>query len=221
MKIYTDIKKWIEDLPTTIAERNGVYLAYSVNPRLEVVYGTNADVNFQYCQEHNIPTHCLRYDAGSIVCSQGNVLLGLFYNNRITREFSLLHLMRDFADYLKAKGLNIEYNHNDILVDGFKTCSSTGFNMPPDWNWSYEGAQISINQNIEAIQNICTKPMVKIPKALSLYGITTEEVRDWTIDWLADYFKQDKTAFRQKILEMLNNIGVQEFDINLKTQTNI
>ena len=42
--------------------------------------------------------------------------------------------------------------------------------------YNYLGYQISINQDIEAIREICDKKSVKPPKALSDWGITTEEI---------------------------------------------
>ena len=40
-----------------------------------------------------------------------------------------------------------------------------------------------INTKLEDIKKICTKPMVKVPKGLSEYGITTEEVKEWFLDF--------------------------------------
>lgn len=33
------------------------------------------------------------------------------------------------------------------------------------------------------INQICTKPMIKVPGALSDYGLTTEEVMNWMLEW--------------------------------------
>ena len=49
------------------------------------------------------------------------------------------------------------------------------------------GYQISINQDLDVIKHACTKPMEKIPKALSEYGITTEEMVKFCEDYWAEY----------------------------------
>ena len=46
------------------------------------------------------------------------------------------------------------------------------------------GFQISINQDIKAIENICYKHSVKKPKALSDFGVTTEEI----VEFCENYF---------------------------------
>ena len=53
------------------------------------------------------------------------------------------------------------------------------------YQWTYELVQISINQDLEVIKNVCLKPMVKVPKGLGEYGVTTEEIIDWVEDWFA------------------------------------
>ena len=42
---------------------------------------------------------------------------------------------------------------------------------------------IGINTNLDHIKAICRKPMKKVPKGLSEYGITTEEVEQWFLDF--------------------------------------
>ena len=44
-----------------------------------------------------------------------------------------------------------------------------------------------VNVDLEAIKNACKKPMVKVPKALSEYGITTEEM----VKFCEDYWKNN------------------------------
>ena len=80
-----------------------------------------------------------------------------------------------FADYLKQKGLNsVRCDNNDVLVDNFKVASGAEAILPT--GLLYICYQISINQDLEVIKYACTKPMIKVPKALSEYGITTEEI---------------------------------------------
>lgn len=88
----------------------------------------------------------------------------------------LVKLLDDLCNYFIEKGLKATRSRNDILIDGYKVASGCGYNLEPDYKWSYEGAQISINQDINAIKNICLKPMIKIPKALSDYNITLDEL---------------------------------------------
>ena len=95
-----------------------------------------------------------------------------------------LRFVTYFIDWLKAKGLNAEYVKNDILVDGYKVC---GICVNRYGCIDYTGGLIGINTKLDDIKAICKKPMVKVPKGLSEYGITTEEVEEMFLD----FCKQD------------------------------
>ena len=78
-----------------------------------------------------------------------------------------------FVNWLKTKGLNADFVSNDIVVDGYKIC---GMCTTRYGRIDYTGGFISMNVNLDHIKAICKKPMEKIPKGLSEYGITTDEV---------------------------------------------
>ena len=111
-------------------------------------------------------------NAGTIVSNAGDVLIGHFAqpeNGWYDRFIAY------FVDWLKAKGLNAEFASNDILVDGYKVC---GMCITRYGRIDYTGGIISVNTNLDHIKAICKKPMVKVPKGLSEYGITSEEVEE-------------------------------------------
>jgi len=116
-------------------------------------------------------------NAGTIVSNSGDVLIGHFYEpDNGWRDRFVVY----FLDWLKAKGLNAEYVDNDILVDGFKVC---GLCITRYGRIDYTGGIISVNCNLDHIKAICRKPMVKVPKGLSEYGITTEEVEQMFLEF--------------------------------------
>ena len=85
-----------------------------------------------------------------------------------------------FTEWLKGKGLNAEYTDNDVLVDGYKVC---GLCVTRYGRIDFSSGFISLNVNIDHIKAICKKPMVKVPKGLNDYGITTEEVEQMFLDF--------------------------------------
>ena len=90
-----------------------------------------------------------------------------------------------FINWLKKKGLNTATNEkNDILVDGYKVC---GMCVNRYGRIDYSCGLIGINTNLDHIKQICRKPMVKVPKGLSEYGITTEEVEQMFLDFCKEY----------------------------------
>lgn len=116
-------------------------------------------------------------NAGTIVSNAGDVLIGHFYhpeNGWYDRFISY------FIEWLRNKGLNAEYVSNDILVDGHKVC---GMCVTRYGRIDYTGGIISMNVQMEHIKAICRKPMKKVPKGLSEYGITTEEVEEMFLNF--------------------------------------
>lgn len=93
-----------------------------------------------------------------------------------------------FVDRLRTKGLNADHTDNDILVDGYKVC---GLCITSYGRIDFSSAIISLNINLEHIKAICKKPMVKVPKGLSDYGITTEEVEEMFLE----FCKKDGTTY--------------------------
>lgn len=88
-----------------------------------------------------------------------------------------------FVNWLKNKGLNAELVNNDILVDGYKVCGTC---ITTYGRVDYTGFAISVNVNLDDIKAICRKPMQKIPKGLSEFGITTEDVEQMFIDFCTE-----------------------------------
>ena len=120
-------------------------------------------------------------NAGTIVSNEGDVLIGHFAEpeNEWYDKF-----IAYFIDWLKVKGLNAEFVSNDILVDGYKVC---GMCITRYGRIDYTGGIISMNVNLDHIKAICKKPMVKVPKGLSEYGITTEDVEEMFLKFCEKY----------------------------------
>ena len=109
-------------------------------------------------------------DASAVVHSKGDILFGHFCTTDIGWHRLFIE---HFVNWLKGKGLNADYVSNDIVVDGYKVC---GMAVTKYGELTYTAGFIGINTNLDHIKAICRKPMNKVPKGLSEYGITTEEV---------------------------------------------
>lgn len=176
------IGNWFEHIQTYLQHKEE-HLCYSVQEQTEVTYGSQNDCDLEYCEEHNIPAYNLRGQAGCIVHPQGNIGIGFVYSVQKYKVFALAYIfLPKLRDYLISKGLNATIDHNDLLVDGYKVGSVDEYQYDVPNAWCYGIMQISINQDIEVIEHACKKPMVKIPKALSEYGITTEEIKNWLLE---------------------------------------
>ena len=80
---------------------------------------------------------------------------------------------------MKEKKINVIIADNDLLIDGKYKCgsySSRRFN-----DILYTAVHISIRADVDMIHSICLKPMNKLPKGLSEFGITTDEIKNFII----------------------------------------
>lgn len=148
-------------------------IAYVVVERPVAIVHRKTQVDEVLCESLGYEIVESYNNAGTIVSNEGDVLIGHFAqpNNGWYDRF-----ISEFLAWLKGKGLNAEFVSNDILVDGYKVC---GMCITRYGRIDYTGGIISMNVNLDHIKAICRKPMQKVPKGLSEYGITTEEVEKW------------------------------------------
>lgn len=152
-----------------------------VYPTTHVNYGIDGDCDIEWCVQNGVPVHDLRRSGGCIVQAGGSI--GLFDVRKTQSKWLDEEFLEDFRDYLIGRGLDATIDRNDIMVDGHKVASGSGMNLPPDFNRQFTCWQIAVYVDMYVIENACLKPMVKHPKGLNDYGITTEEVKQWCIDW--------------------------------------
>lgn len=165
-------KKYMEDFLNS--DEEGVKIA--IMDRTEALYGGDWTIDKEWCNKNSIPYSQgkLIQNTGCIIAVKGNVLLD------VKKKFKGGECLCDkfskyLVQYFKDKGMNsVRQDNNDVLVDDFKVASGAEVTLPN--GFQYVAYQISINQDIETIKHACLKPMVKVPKALSEYGITTEEI---------------------------------------------
>ena len=126
----------------------------------------------------------LYHNGGTLVLNQGDFVTGHFGEpENDWHDRFMTHLV----DWLKAKGLNAELVGNDVLVDGYKV---SAYCVTRYGRIDYTGVFIGINTHLDDIKAICRKPMKKVPKGLSEYGITSEEVEKMFLE----FCEQDKQA---------------------------
>jgi hypothetical protein len=152
-------------------------IAYVVVERPVAIVHRKAQVDEALCKEMGYEIVESYNNAGTIISNAGDVLIGHFAqpeNGWYDRFIAY------FIDWLKAKGLNAVYESNDILVDGHKVC---GMCITRYGRIDYTGGIISVNCNLDHIKAICRKPMTKVPRGLSEYGITSEEIEKMFLDF--------------------------------------
>lgn len=169
-------KEWLGEATKYI--QGGLHrIAYVEVERPVAIVHRKTQVDMEVCNNLGYEVVESYNNAGTIVSNEGDILIGHFaqpengwYGKFITY----------FLDWLKSKGLNADFTDNDILVDGFKVC---GMCITRYGKIDYTGGIISLNVNLDHIKTICKKPMQKVPKGLSEYGITTAEIEQMFLDF--------------------------------------
>lgn len=175
MRIVTQ-NDLIHELQSGLKEPNRISIVdYTEN---QVNYGFDAKPNFEYCKQHNIPCVDIGRRGGAFVVNKGDVGLGAVMKG-FTNEVGEL-ISSNFLQYLKDKGLDATYGNNDILINGYKVYGWAS-HYYKDYDAMFITCHFTMSVNIDLIKAICTKPMNKVPKGLSEYGITQQEIKDLII----------------------------------------
>ena len=167
---------WLPAITRFVAEGSHK-IGYVVVDRPVAIVHRKTQVDEALCEEMGYDLVESYNNAGTIVSNKGDILVGHtnapdngWYNRFISH----------FIEWLRNKGLDAEFADNDILVDGHKVC---GMCVTRYGRIDYTGGIISMNVNLDHIKAICRKPMKKVPKGLSEYGITTEEVEEMFLNF--------------------------------------
>ena len=134
-------------------------------------------VDIDTCRAMGYEVYEAYYNGGTIIGNKGDMAFAHF--DKLDNGW-LDRFVASFLEWLKGKGLNAEYVRNDVLVDGYKVC---GLCVTPYGRIDYTAGFIGIHTNLDHIKAICRKPMAKVPKGLSEYGIATEDVEQWWIEF--------------------------------------
>ncbi len=170
---------------------------YWVYDDTAVNYGNQKDCNLEWCKEHNIEANDAKRNGGCIVSAKGNI------NMVDIRDFDnkfwySSYVLKRFVIFLISKGLPARYDKNDVMIGKYKIASGISTIITTNCKRQYSGIQISINQDYEIIKNVCTKKLMKVPKALSDYGITTEDVENWINDTFGENSDKNSHNFMFK-----------------------
>ena len=144
--------------------------AYCVHDEKSVFVAESGSIDAEVCKELGYAVLETRHTGGGVVVNEGDISVVHF--GRVGNEW-----MHTFAKYLieryRDRGLDASFDGNDVLVGGYKI---SGLSATLYGHIQYSTIHVGINTNLDHIKRICKKPMFKVPKGLSEYEITTEDV---------------------------------------------
>lgn len=178
--------QWLREIHKIIMSQKHC-IAWGIQDTSVVLIPHRGAVDEQLCYDMGYMVYeAFNLSGGVILTNEGDFEIGHFgkIDNKWVNQFG-----ESLAEWLKSKGLNAEYKDNDVLVDNYKVCGTC---VTRYGSIDYTGGHIGINTKLEDIKKICTKPMNKVPKGLSEFGITTEEVKEWFLD----FCKKDEESYK-------------------------
>lgn len=178
MKIIKTTFDEVTDLVANILVQQKETCVYCISDENCAIVGSNGGSNLNAIENLNVRLIQINHEGGTIVASPGDVQIGIFtegYVGDIYRDLIISKIITK----LKENGHNPQLVQNDLLINGKKVL---GFGSRMFGNILYTAIQISIDINIDLIQSICSKQMIKIPDGLKNYGITTQDIIDILFD---------------------------------------
>ena len=153
-----------------LAGREGIVVC--INADVCVWTGELNTLNLTECKRRNLYVGKGKYLGGSIVNMPGDlsICITAWGNSELAPK-----IVDHAAEWLAERGISITRDENDVLADGKKVISWARATTLQGWCQSVVHFSVGA-MDLELVQAICTKPMVKVPGALSLYGITADMI---------------------------------------------
>ena len=174
-EILSELQKGFEKAPR---------LAIVLYDDNQVNYGFDEKPNFEYCEANNIECVDIGRRGGAFVVNKGDIGVG-FVDVGLNNSFGLF-LYREFEKYLQNKGLNANAIDNDVLVDNYKVFGWAS-HFYKEHNAIFISCHFTMSVDIELIKNVCTKPMNKVPRGLSEFCITNEDIMEFILNSIQSY----------------------------------
>lgn len=131
-------------------------------------------LNLEECKNRGLYVGKGKYLGGSIVNMPGDLSICI----TTWGDSDLAPYIVDRAtEWLAERGINITRDGNDVLADGKKVISWARATTLHGWCQSVVHFSVGA-MDLDLVREICTKPMVKVPGALSYYGITADMIWD-------------------------------------------
>lgn len=161
-------------------------LAYSVTDYDCAMTGGHNEIDEDLCKELGYLMCPTPHHGGNLIAHAGD--LGFYYFSETEDNF-ISNFISFFVEWLKSKNLNATYDGNDILVDDYKVC---GMSLQIINNFFVAGAHIGVHTKVDNIKKLCTKPMVKVPKGVAEFGLTTEDLLEMLFEFANKYGYADR-----------------------------
>lgn len=181
----SDINNVQKEVQNFIKEQHEGYLLFSFPKTVCIKGSTTSDVDVSNSTANKVPVVKLFHEGGTIIASPGDIEIGIFTKGFEANDM-MSEIISEISEKLSEKGFESEIAGNDLLVEGKKVigCGSRKFG-----EIVFGAMHISLEDNTELINKICTKVCIKTPTGLKQYNLSTQDVFDMCKKVFTRYFK--------------------------------
>jgi len=140
-------------------DRNICLIITQDNP---VVYVGSNDFNEGYCVDNNILINKIGYSGGTIISGKEDITLGIILENPNMMDY----FRRKLKKWIEENSITTEIIGNDLMVGNNKV---VGTAIKQTGNKTLYCIQISFSVDLDLIQKISKKKIIKIPKGLNCF----------------------------------------------------
>ena len=134
--------------------------------------GKNIVAKGLWSQIDELPENCILVETQQI----GGTLIGFSeFVCLVAFDTQAPYWMTKLVNYLKSRGIDARIDGNDVIADGYKIGGFATRDMENS-DLKYYSAGIPIDLDLSLVQQICKKPMKKIPRGLGAWGITRKDI---------------------------------------------
>lgn len=153
--------------------------SYVIIPETIVNYSRQEECNIEFCREHNIKLTYINRKGSTFLFGAGDfVCLYCYKNNPNYYNNSMKFIIKKLTE----RGLNAWMDGNDLIIEGHKSIGST--TIAAQNGYSICIISVGIKNQPDLIKQICLKESQKAPQGLEIYGITSQEVEKWFLDFI-------------------------------------
>ena len=181
----SDLNNVQKEVQNFIKEQREGYLLFSFPKTVCIKGSTTSDVDVSNSKANAVPVVKLFHEGGTIIASPSDVEIGIFTKGFKANDI-MSEIIHDISEILSEKGFESEITGNDLLVEGKKVlgCGSRKFG-----EIVFGAMHISLENNTELINKICTKTCIKTPTGLKQYNLSTQNIIDLCQQIFTRYFK--------------------------------
>lgn len=166
-KTPTDFERYANEC---LSGHEGIVIYVSDAP--SVWTGQLPTINRAACAQKGLVIGTGQYLGGTIVNMVGDV--SICHTSWGVTDFAP-DIVNRFAEYMANRGIEVSRNENDILANGKKVLSWARCTTYAGWTQSVIHFSVG-KMDLELVNLICEKPMLKEPGSLLKLGITTIDI---------------------------------------------